>query len=1129
MAQYLSEATHQRLQLRPKPGDEDEAEEEFRQRITSHTFKGRIRSMVVATRTGPQGQPQIWTASEGDIELRNIRGETLAQIERKKDTLVNCMLAHDRYLWVGLSDGYLRVFDQRTLALVSEVKQHAGPVMCLLGVGPHVFSGGSDWQIYVWEPKDFRCIGQLSGHQNQVNCLAAEGDFIFSGGEDQAIRCWTWDPVGREGEEIIDNWPKVGHAGGIRSIVINEIFLFSASSDGALKVWNTQTGQLVKYLDQRGTDRGAQIRIVCLERDPAAQRIWAGSTDGVISVWDAQQLHRVGRLDSHSESYVKDLLMCVRLSSMKVWGVNDSGEVKVWFSDTDEDADWSADRPPTDELQAKIEQLRAQVIDNYKELEKRKQELKLIEDIDLRRKEVLAHALGRRDKTQLRREYYARMTLWLRNKREQRNRGDACKKMMMTTQYGQRLVYYRKLLLFARERRNDRRKEQLCKILMSQTDAGRQKIYWRNLQEYTHRQGIIQKKRDLAELMMRNTTRGARSVYWLRWRRLRDKAKTQKKREAVARALLSNLEKGQIAIYWQKMNEFAYNEKRRFKHISIGDHLQSNTSRGLQTIYYRKWAAYYRGRKVRRKKYLTAELLMRNTSSGLTKVFWFRWREWAAARGYASLDSDVQKRRRENDEVQRILDMQGTKTDAEIDQELLDIQREIEETQQQIRDEEQRIAQLERDVGAAKRKSAMKLTDTGDLQRILMEVMEYLRAKAIHCLFDFNDLSDCRKECAPATDKAKSLEVLKAGIKTTRSACYQQAKHHNDKLADGDPEKIPQDKLKAECFIPDIGPGGAVEWRIFDEFDHWQTKNLKKGASGIRDIVVAYDTLSATGSVDRIPEQTKGELVTNAWTMLCIIQTLFSSRRETASFRGAANTRKSKRQASGRTKAAAAPLPADGSSRRSRPQGSSKRSRSTPAAAAKRDVSPTRSDHSRSSRGSRGSRGRGRSPSQTSQPVASPAEKRRSRSAKGAAAPAPTGDRGSRSKGSRKPVSRKVIPPEEKPWLGWTVLMEDPKTGEQPDQVILHHILPGGPADEAGMQHGDVIVLFGDDIISDINSFKNAFRKYAKVGARVGVKFNRAEEGEDGEYEAVLVVQNFADKERLMRAARERGGDEGDA
>jgi Peptidase family M28/PDZ domain/PA domain len=67
--------------------------------------------------------------------------------------------------------------------------------------------------------------------------------------------------------------------------------------------------------------------------------------------------------------------------------------------------------------------------------------------------------------------------------------------------------------------------------------------------------------------------------------------------------------------------------------------------------------------------------------------------------------------------------------------------------------------------------------------------------------------------------------------------------------------------------------------------------------------------------------------------------------------------------------------------------------------------------------------------------------------------------------------------------------------------VALELVMPGGPAEKAGLKAGDVLVKFGDLKISNIDDFENALRKH-KPGDKVKLKAKRGEE--EVELEATL-------------------------
>ncbi|MGI8980638.1 MAG: PDZ domain-containing protein [Pirellulaceae bacterium] len=76
-----------------------------------------------------------------------------------------------------------------------------------------------------------------------------------------------------------------------------------------------------------------------------------------------------------------------------------------------------------------------------------------------------------------------------------------------------------------------------------------------------------------------------------------------------------------------------------------------------------------------------------------------------------------------------------------------------------------------------------------------------------------------------------------------------------------------------------------------------------------------------------------------------------------------------------------------------------------------------------------------------------------------------------------------------------------PDYNAKADGVVLELIMPGGPAEKAGLKAGDVLTKFGDLKISNIEDFENALRKH-KPGDKVKLMAKRG--AEDVELEATL-------------------------
>lgn len=80
--------------------------------------------------------------------------------------------------------------------------------------------------------------------------------------------------------------------------------------------------------------------------------------------------------------------------------------------------------------------------------------------------------------------------------------------------------------------------------------------------------------------------------------------------------------------------------------------------------------------------------------------------------------------------------------------------------------------------------------------------------------------------------------------------------------------------------------------------------------------------------------------------------------------------------------------------------------------------------------------------------------------------------------------------PQQRPWLG--IVLRDSEGQENQDQAALRvrRVYPGGPAEQAGLQTGDVITAIDDQSVKDIPQFVERIHKH-QPGDRVTLKIRR--------------------------------------
>lgn len=178
---------------------------------------------------------------------------------------------------VGAGDGVLTVVDIEARAVRKHVKISTKSIR-VMDIAPkkqHLALGLSDHSIKILDlANDFQPIASLTQHTNSVFALGYSPDeeLLISGGRDAHLNYWT-------GESYECKKDIVAHLYAINYVSFRsggEQFV-SCSMDKSIKIWDTQSGKLLKVIDKaRNAGHGTSINKV----------IWSKFNDSIVSVSD---------------------------------------------------------------------------------------------------------------------------------------------------------------------------------------------------------------------------------------------------------------------------------------------------------------------------------------------------------------------------------------------------------------------------------------------------------------------------------------------------------------------------------------------------------------------------------------------------------------------------------------------------------------------------------------------------------------------------------------------------------------------------------------------------------------------------------------------------------------------------
>ncbi|QZZ21236.1 PD40 domain-containing protein [Leptothermofonsia sichuanensis E412] len=168
-----------------------------------------------------------------------------------------------------------------------------------------IASASDDNSVILWNLNG-RLVKRLEGHTNRVNSVSIHpsGLQLASASDDGTVRLWTltdWTATdwSSTNSSATDRAPRVlGRVLEVSGSWVSSVayspdgkILASASDDGIIKLWNTQTGQVLN------TWKGHGNRVRSLSFAPKGEQLASASWDGTVRLWsrDGTELKRVGK------------------------------------------------------------------------------------------------------------------------------------------------------------------------------------------------------------------------------------------------------------------------------------------------------------------------------------------------------------------------------------------------------------------------------------------------------------------------------------------------------------------------------------------------------------------------------------------------------------------------------------------------------------------------------------------------------------------------------------------------------------------------------------------------------------------------------------------------------------------
>ncbi|KIP07795.1 hypothetical protein PHLGIDRAFT_105153 [Phlebiopsis gigantea 11061_1 CR5-6] len=146
-------------------------------------------------------------------------------------------------LFTGSKDTSIREWDMAT-GTVRRVIQgvHGGSVLSICAFNGLLASGGSDRTVVVWDLATGQPVRVIRDHEDSVLCVRFNEHRLVSCSKDRTLRTYLLP-------DFTPQFRLEDHRAAVNAISMSEKIIVSGSGDRSMKIWNAETGELVRTFE----------------------------------------------------------------------------------------------------------------------------------------------------------------------------------------------------------------------------------------------------------------------------------------------------------------------------------------------------------------------------------------------------------------------------------------------------------------------------------------------------------------------------------------------------------------------------------------------------------------------------------------------------------------------------------------------------------------------------------------------------------------------------------------------------------------------------------------------------------------------------------------------------------------
>ena len=228
----------------------------------------------------------------------------------------------------GSMGGEINIWDGAPLEEPPTLRGHTNNItdMIVSPLGWRIYSAGGDGTIRVWDVATRSAVATWPAHEGEARemALTSDGQRLVSGGTDGMMR--IWDTATGEVLHAIEAFEN--RLAAAVALSPDERFIASATLDKAIKLWDIESGALLRVFPKRLS------RVVHLSFSPDGRQLVSSGIDSSVWIWDVETGTPVHELTGHVGSYWPPVRALFSPDGKFIAITDGSPTVRLWHAAT---------------------------------------------------------------------------------------------------------------------------------------------------------------------------------------------------------------------------------------------------------------------------------------------------------------------------------------------------------------------------------------------------------------------------------------------------------------------------------------------------------------------------------------------------------------------------------------------------------------------------------------------------------------------------------------------------------------------------------------------------------------------------------------------------------------------------